>query len=566
MANERKVLTNRFIALSGSGKIQSAKDVPMLNADLDTREKCTITREEIVTRIQQRDCEDRYIADDYIDIRCARYTLTYNEWSPQQLARWTALKEGAATAPTGSPANAVFTLTRSGTVSGGTFPISVSLEGRTVQTKPLAWNATAEQIEKSLTAARMKFIHPGDVSVSIGQQQIETLTIAGTANESENLEVVVTAAGMTNSPKTIQVAITDTDTAGQVAGKVRSALILDADVGHAATGFFTVSGDDEDVVLTAKAAAANDGTMEVTYENAHGMTGGTSANTQAGIAEDDWTAGARIEFQGRLANAPITNLSVNNDAITGGGDIEVTPTTPGSQRLHEFARSVSDTKALMSFALGWVDDEDRVEKYINYAVESVTPNVPLEGNATLVVTLLGPWEYDSIEETFDIPVCVVPKAIKASDCRIQIDGTWMTEDVNSLSAPINDAIPLDKLSAFSFDGMDIENIERGRQPTDGPLPMSLFGSEVAEIYDICQNERTADPVPVVFHFGFPGDRCTWIFPHTKLRFQNNREGEAGGARYLTIQVEGEPRTVGGATPFDSEARVNQSTAFLVASV
>lgn len=568
MANTREVLNDRFIALSGVGKRQSAQGIPMLNADLDTRDKCTITREEVIERQDQRDCQDVYIVDSKIRSRLSRYTLDYQEITPQMLARWTALKEGAATAPTGAPANAVQVLSRSGTVDGGQFKISVSLEGRTVQTKGIPWNASSAQIEAALTAARMLFIHPGDVSVSMGQQQIETLTVTGTANESEDLAVTVTAAGSVAlaSGKTIQVAIADTDTAAIVAGKIRAALLLDADIGHATTGFFTVSGAGAEVILTAKAAAADDGTMAIAYENAHGMTGATSADTQAGVASTDWSAGARLSFQGRLAGANIPTVMIDNSAITGGGSIVVSSDVEGSQRLHEISRSTGRAKSLLSFALGWLTDLDRVEKYIDYVVESVTPNLSLEGNVTCQVVLVGPWEYDTIEESFDIPQCLNIDPLETSDCRIQIDGAWQTVDINSLSAPISDAIPTDRLSAFPFDGIDVQLLERGRQPVDGPVTASIFGSEVDPIYNLAQNERTADKVPVVIHFGFPGNRCTWAFPNSHVRFQTNRLGEAGEARYSTVQIDAVPMSSGGNVPFECEAHIPQSETFLTASV
>jgi len=79
-------------------------------------------------------------------------------------------------------------------------------------------------------------------------KQVETATVAGTVTLSGNAAVVVTASGMTGSPKTINVAVLDEDTAAEVAEKIRTALGEDA----AVIALFPVSGADEAVLLTMK--------------------------------------------------------------------------------------------------------------------------------------------------------------------------------------------------------------------------------------------------------------------------------------------------------------------------
>jgi phage tail sheath gpL-like len=88
---------------------------------------------------------------------------------------------------------------------------------------------------------------------------------------------------MDNSPKAVNVGVTsDDDTTAEVATKIRAALEEDADVG----AFFTVSGADANIVLTAKTKAANDATMamELTDADGTGVTVGASTDTQAGVA------------------------------------------------------------------------------------------------------------------------------------------------------------------------------------------------------------------------------------------------------------------------------------------
>jgi hypothetical protein len=167
MSNPQRLI-NQFLAVSGAGGVQSAHDVPMDNADLDTRDKCDITVEDVVARRVIMDCEGRFADDETIDTRLKRFTFTYAAVTPQIMARWAAYFFGSATAPTGTPANEVQTLARTGTVSGGTFTISLTLEGRTGVTAPIAWNATAAAIAAALVKVGSSIgnlLKAGDVTV-----------------------------------------------------------------------------------------------------------------------------------------------------------------------------------------------------------------------------------------------------------------------------------------------------------------------------------------------------------------------------------------------------------------
>jgi hypothetical protein len=112
--------------------------------------------------------------------------------------------------------------------------------------------------------------------------QVETATAAGTITQNGNAKVIVTAAGMTGSPKTIAVAVLLNDTAAVWAGKVRAALALDA----AVTALYEVGGTTTAIKLTRKAPAANDATLNISLDN-DTCTGITTAASSA-----DTTAGA----------------------------------------------------------------------------------------------------------------------------------------------------------------------------------------------------------------------------------------------------------------------------------
>lgn len=121
-------------------------------------------------------------------------------------------------------------------------------------------------------------IEPAD-----GTKQVETIAVTAGATAAGTLVFTVTAAGMSNSPKAVNVDVTtDDNTAAEVAGKIRTALAADSDV----SAFLTVSGTVANIVLTARAAAANDVTMAMALTDADstGVTVGASTNTTAGVA------------------------------------------------------------------------------------------------------------------------------------------------------------------------------------------------------------------------------------------------------------------------------------------
>lgn len=135
---------------------------------------------------------------------------------------------------------------------------------------------------------------------SNGTAQVETATAVGTVTGSGNATVVVTAAALTGSPKTIAVAVTNGDSAATVAGKIRTALAADADVAAA----FTVGGSSTTVVLTAIIKAANDTTLNISIDN------GTCTGLTTAATSSNTTAGVRPSYQ--YVTTPVTLLDTTN--------------------------------------------------------------------------------------------------------------------------------------------------------------------------------------------------------------------------------------------------------------
>lgn len=112
-------------------------------------------------------------------------------------------------------------------------------------------------------------------SLNIYSKQTLTITVVGTITTAGNATVVVTAAGMTGSPKTVNVAVLLGDTASVVAGKIKTALEADANI----SAYFDFSLVGATLTATRKAAVAFDATMLITIANGTcaGLTSASSA-------------------------------------------------------------------------------------------------------------------------------------------------------------------------------------------------------------------------------------------------------------------------------------------------
>lgn len=162
----------------------------------------------------------------------------------------------------------------------------------------------SEGVRRGVVLAPIGSYSPG------GTAQVETATVVGTIDVAGagDAEVIVTAAGMTNSPKAVSVAVANDDTDAQVATKIRAALALDADV----SAFFTISGAGADVILTRRAAADNDATLNIAIDNdtCTGLTAApTSADTTAGVAPAA-TPGASVDNGAATTNGAVAHLHV----------------------------------------------------------------------------------------------------------------------------------------------------------------------------------------------------------------------------------------------------------------
>ncbi len=207
-------------------------------------------------------------------------------------------------------------------------------------TKMVAFDAIMQGASSDLVMDMSDLDSTGTTAWSAGTAQVETATIVGTITTAGNMTVTVTSADVAGSPLAISVAVADSDTASQVATKVRTALTANT----AISAYFTAGGSSADVTLTHKgtvqqtiqgtstpAYPANDATLNIAYTNdtCAGLTpDATSTDTTAGVA----SSGVHVpalngnDFEG-IATGGATALYgvyIKNSTPAGGDGITIT--------------------------------------------------------------------------------------------------------------------------------------------------------------------------------------------------------------------------------------------------
>lgn len=215
--------------------------------------------------------------------------------------------------------------------------------------------------------------------------QVETATVLGSVTGSGNATVIVTAARMSNSPKTISVAVLGGDTASDAALKMRQTLALDADV----AAFFIVSGSGTNMVLTTETPAANDTTMNISIDN------GTCSGLTAAPTSTNTTAGDGISNGYATLAQYKTWIAVRG--LTGGVGTDTSDDTV-IEILIEAASRYMDRQTGKRFYQNSSDETRYYSSEDEYCVKvdplvSIT-SVSVDYSGTRSYTLLAPTDYD----------------------------------------------------------------------------------------------------------------------------------------------------------------------------
>lgn len=333
-----------------------------------------------------------------------------------------------------------------------------------------------------------------------------------------------------------------------------------ARIGSVSSGGFKLQLDLEGRVVTTGIIQWNASTAEI--QNALTATRMFYIHIGDVVVSGDWTTGMVVTFQSRLGKANLPLMTVVSSTVGGGGSIGVTQTAAGAQNYFQFSASDANDKARFSFVVGYETVTDRFEKYVGFVCEQWNVDLSRRSDAVFSVTCVGPWEPE-ILTTFAVPECVNPDGLETSDCRVSINNVWETTDVNTQSTNLNDNVPVDVETAYGWDAIDIQDLERGLQPS-ATIRESIFASETDPIYQLALEARTQEPIDHRTHFGMPGNRITVIATDAKVKFQSPRISGAGTLNRTVVNLDVLPYSVAGAPPVTMEAYLDQAVAFLQA--
>ena len=153
----------------------------------------------------------------------------------------------------------------------------------------------------------------------MGTRQVETATGVGTITGAGNVRVVITAAGMDDSPIAIDVPVTLGQTASQWMNTVRFYVESILSIRMQ----FAVSGSGADMILTRRSPyAANDSTLNIsiggTGTTATGITAApTSTNTTAGVAFSPMSQITFYDANVSVAASQVGTSVLLNTSVTG---------------------------------------------------------------------------------------------------------------------------------------------------------------------------------------------------------------------------------------------------------
>ncbi len=230
-------------------------------------------------------------------------------------------RQSEATRLSMSPQPTVQTVSYIGAVEARQIPragmtTTVSFESSTEFQSLQAAEYFVQQLPSYLNNLSARSLFLGSLA-TLGTAQVETTTAVGTATGAGNVTIVITSAILDVSPRTIQVPVLLGDTASAWAAKVRTALIQNGDV----SSHYNVGGTGTSISLTARKAAANDSTLNISIANGSpspGITGdATSDNTTAGVAPTFYSSQTIYEAFPAISASQI-GVTVNlNVSVTG---------------------------------------------------------------------------------------------------------------------------------------------------------------------------------------------------------------------------------------------------------
>lgn len=237
-----------------------------------------------------------------------------------------------------------------------------------------------------------------------------------------------------------------------------------------------------------------------------------------------------ITGAGKFAAGNISEPVLDDTGLTG-GTVAVTTATAGASKTALITRTNLDQTPLTSLIVGFETDTTNPDKYKDIVVNSVTIRGALRGKVTVDLELIG--SHDLIEEIgYVMPACVNITPIYTRDCRAEINGEFVIEDMREFTYTYSNNV-FSGEDAFPYDDIDVVRLEHGDRTSS--FNFTIYGSKGDTIYTVAEAE---DIVPVNLWLGAPVNRVQINAPKTSIRLDDDKLIFAGEAGRSAMQITG----------------------------
>ena len=235
------------------------------------------------------------------------------------------------------------------------------------------------------------------------------------------------------------------------------------------------------------------------------------------------------------------------------------PETVSGKEKHTLTRSLSDDLASFGFVDCFEDDLATAEKYIGFKVESITLTLNRRKNVTMTMQTVGRFGTNAVAG-FELPECETLPALKGSQCKFLLGGVDYTSLLWQLGLTLSNNMPTGD-DAFPFVGLDIQTLERGKQPGYSASPQLL----IRKGHSVHTAAKNRTKLPMVIQFGEDaGEHVVFTFPNTYLELNSKWRQFVGELEQYSTVIDATPMkddTLG--TPIKVEAFLNQTEQFLL---
>lgn len=276
------------------------------------------------------------------------------------------------------------------------------------------------------------------------------------------------------------------------------------------------------------------------------------------VVSGSWATGIILTGAsgGKLSFAPLPLFTIEDDDLTG-GDVEITLTVAGSNKLSTITKSSGRNLALITFHTGYEGKPETYKKHKNFAVNKVTIRIVKHEISSVEIELIGDSRTLAVGDEWDVPACVIPDPVRSEDCRLEVGNAWMTGDLREMTQVVDNQMITDN-DARPWDSIYLGMAKRGRQCIE-TYTLKFDGGPADNAYIWADQELEK---PIKMHYGSPKQRLTTVAPTVGLKLDQpdityTNQGES------IINITGQPHKDPTLLTYSKdEYRANETVPFL----